>query len=523
MPAPTVAHKGFFVPNAQDVTKPELAEPDRIDFNIAGNARWGVLNGCQVSVAGSTASVTAGTALVNGVLVDVTAGQNSSVGTGGSQDRFDLVGCDTTGKLVTVPGAPSLDPVFPDPPVGITVFAAVLCTAGGGDYSNNVIDKRNMLADSLKTKLSPDSDLLFNRNGSGNLFHIDGKGKTSWEDDVTIERVDFGSSVALRITPNLDVTGTITAGGSIASARSIAAAEKVTGSNLRNASALPSDAAGNPGDIFTHSVTGRAYIHQDGHWEEIGTLKSTLPTGTVITSLQPPTYMGPLGWIPLDGALVTEVEAPSLFNVQALQIYITTPPSGPRTMKLPDARRRVMLYNPDEPGRTGGQSSISIGTANMPPHKHNTIVQSGGGANPQVRIGRNGIHRHNVYGGAHSHPVSETPHRHHGMEGPNGTNGDVVALFWGGQNKIDAFFNDRSHTFSVENLQWTMPAITGLTIGSAGSEHTHESDDQGDHDHQATVDAIAPHPHTAQEDTVGGGQAIPFIPAYLAVYAYVRA
>jgi hypothetical protein len=523
MPAPTVAHKGFFVPNAQDVTKPELAEPDRIDFNIAGNARWGVLNGCQVSVSGATATVTAGTALVNGVVVDVAAGQNSSVGSGGSQDRFDLVGCDTTGKLVTVPGTPSLDPVFPDPPVTVTVFAAVMCTAGGGSYSDNVIDKRNMLADSLKTKLSPDADLLFNRNGSGNLFHINGAGKTSWEDDVTIERVDFGSSVALRITPHLDVVGRLTTGDSIASAKSIAAGGKITGTNLRNVSALPADAAGNPGDMVQHTVTGQIYAHQGGKWEELATLKSSVPVGTVITSLQGPTYMRGLGWIPLDGALVTEAEAPSLFNVPSLAIYINTPPSGPRTMTLPDARRRVMLFNPDELGRVGGQTSIAIALANMPPHKHNTIVQHGGGANPQVRIGRNGIHRHNVWGGAHGHSVSETPHRHHGMEGPNGTNGDVVALFWGGQNKIDAFFNDRSHTFSVENLQWTMPATTGLVVSSAGSEHAHEMDDQGDHDHQATIDSIAPHPHTAQEDTVGGGQSIPFTPAYLAVYAYVRA
>src|SRR6185295_14701608 len=136
MARPTVLHQGFFVPNAQDVTKPELAEPDRIDFNISGNARWGVLSGCLVTVSGATASNTAGTALVNGVLVDVVAGQNTHVGSGGTQSRFDLVGVDNTGKLVTVAGTPSLDPVFPDPPTTVTALAAVLCSAGGGDYSD---------------------------------------------------------------------------------------------------------------------------------------------------------------------------------------------------------------------------------------------------------------------------------------------------------------------------------------------------------------------------------------------------
>ena len=243
MARPTVLHQGFFVPNAQDVTKPELAEPDRIDFNISGNARWGVLSGCLVTVSGTTASNTAGTALVNGVLVDVVAGQNTDVGAGGTQSRFDLVGVDSTGKLVTVAGSPSLDPVFPDPPLNVTVLASVFAAVGGSDYSDNVIDKRNMLADSLKTKLSPDADLVVNRNGSGNLFRVDGAGKTTWEADVSIERIDVGPAGALQITPDLQVTNTIYAGGAIGSAKNIYATQKVTGSNLRNASALPSDAS----------------------------------------------------------------------------------------------------------------------------------------------------------------------------------------------------------------------------------------------------------------------------------------
>ena len=520
MARPTVLHQGFFVPNAQDVTKPELAEPDRIDFNISGNARWGVLSGCLVTVSGATASNTAGTALVNGVLVDVVAGQNTHVGSGGTQSRFDLVGVDNTGKLVTVAGTPSLDPVFPDPPTTVTALAAVLCSAGGGDYSDQVVDKRNMLADSLLTKLSPTADLIMNRNGSGNLFHVDGAGKTSWENDVSIERIDFGPTGALRITPNLSVDDAITAGGNITAAKSLTATQKVSGSNLRNSSAIPSDASGAAGDIFTHTATGKAYIFQGGHWEELATLKSSVPTGTVITSLQAPSYMGPLGWVSLDGSLVTEVEVPSLFTIPSLAIYINTPPSGPRTMALPDARRRVMLYSPDDVGRLGGQTSIAVALANMPPHKHNTVVQAGGGANPQVRISRNGIHRHNIWGGEHSHPLNDPGHAHNGADHILG--GQFVCLAWGGNNKVDALFNDRSHTYSVENAEWTRAATTGITIGSAGSEHAHAMDDQGDHDHQATIDAIAPHPHSASEDTVGGGAAIPFVPAYLAIYAYVR-
>jgi hypothetical protein len=153
MARPTVLHQGFFVPNAQDVAKPELAEPDRIDFNTVAHARWGVINGCLVTVTGSTATATAGTALVNGVLVNVEAGQNVHVGAGGVQDRFDIVGVNDLGKLVGIGGSESLDPVFPDVPLTVTALAAVMCTAGGGSYADNVIDKRKFLPDSLLTKI----------------------------------------------------------------------------------------------------------------------------------------------------------------------------------------------------------------------------------------------------------------------------------------------------------------------------------------------------------------------------------
>jgi hypothetical protein len=515
MPAPTLAHKGFFVPNAQDVTKPELAEPDRIDFNIAGNARWGVLSGGQISVSGTTATNTPAVVLVNGALVDVTGGQNTSVGSGGSQDRFDLVGVNTSGILVTVPGTPSLDPVFPDPPIDITVLAAVMCTAGGGDYGSNVIDKRNMLADSLKTKLSPSADLLMNRNGSGNLFHIDGAGKTTWEDDVTIQRAGEG---VLRISNELMVDDHLTVGGSAVVGDNLVVVNKVTSSNLRNHNSLPVD--GSPGDIFTDTVNGKGYLFQDGEWEEIATLKSSVPVGTIITSLQPPSYMAALGWVALDGSIVVEGEAHLLFTIPALQIYINTPPTGPRTMTLPDARRRVMLFSPDDVGRLGGQSSFSIGIGNMPPHKHNSQVLAGGGAAPQVRLTRGGTHRHVVSGGTHAHEVNDPGHAHYGADHILG--GGFICAAYGGRNKIDAFFNDRSHTYSVEMALWTRPAVSNISIGTAGSEHIHDVSDSGDHEHVATIDVIPPHPHNIQEETVGSGAAVPFTPAYLAVYAYIR-
>jgi microcystin-dependent protein len=503
------------VPNAQDVAQPSLAEPDRIDFNALGNAQWGVITGCRVSVSGSTATTTPGTALVNGVLVDVPGGQNVRVGAGGNQDRFDIVGCDNTGKLVTVPGSPSADPVFADPPTTVTMFAAVLCTAGGGDYSGNVIDKRVMLADSLKTKISPTSDLVVNANGSGNLYKVGGDGTTSWNDDVTIQRYDVG---ILQVSDSLRVDSTVTAGTNVVAGGSVTAAQRVTGTNLRNGTALPDVATSNPGDFFASSANGKAYLSQNGNWEEIATLKSSVPTGVVITSLQPPSYMSPLGWVPLDGSIVTEADVPALFTIPALQQYISG--SSPRVMTLPDARKRVLLYSPDDIGRLGGQTAFSLPPSAIPTHNHNVRLQTGGGANPQVHVAQTAAHVHAVTGGAHPHDVSDPGHAHYGADYLTG--GGFIVAAMGGQNKIDALFNDRSHTYSVEMALWTRKAFSGVQVTAGNSDHQHNVSSSGAHDHQATVDAIPGHVHNVLQDNVGLGAAVPFTPAYLAVYTYVR-
>ena len=515
MARPTVAHQGFFVPNAQDVANPSMAEPDRIDFNTLGNSRWGVIEGCLVTVSGSTATITSGTVLNGGTLASVVGGQSVSLGTGGTQDRYDIVGVDTNGTLKVVRGSPSTDPVFPDPPTNIVTLAAVFAKSGISDYSDNVIDKRNMLLDSLLTKIPPEQSLIVNRNGSGNLYSVDGTGSTGWNDDTWLARIDVAT---LGVRDNLQVAGRLTVNGDT-TVNSLAATSKVTGSNLRNATTMPATA--NPGDVWQNATSGRIYVWQNGAWSEIATLASAVPVATVITSLAAPNVMVPLGWVPLDGRTVDEGTYPTLFTVPALAQYITgTAPN--RSMILPDARRRVFLTDFTAGGQLGGSNSISLLTSNLPPHKHNVQTLAAGALNMSARTGRAGAHRHAVTGGEHTHTVSDPGHKHRAMEGPTGLPGDPICAFWGGQNKIDALFNDRSHTYSVEPLQYTMPGLTGITISSAGSWHTHEVDTQGDHDHVITMDPVAAHVHATSEDTVGQGAAINTTPAHIAVYAYVR-
>ena len=92
MARPFLNHDGFLIPNASRVTNPRMAEPDQVDFNIVAHARWGVVEGCLVTLAGSTATTTGGLALVNGKLVSVSNGLTTSVGTGCALDRVHILG-----------------------------------------------------------------------------------------------------------------------------------------------------------------------------------------------------------------------------------------------------------------------------------------------------------------------------------------------------------------------------------------------------------------------------------------------
>ena len=243
-----------------------------------------MINGCLVTVTGSTATNTAGTALVNGKLVDVAGGQNVSVGAGGAQDRFDLVGVDNTGSARGHPRRRVARPGLPRP-------AAQRHHPGGGPLhgrGRQLHRQRHRQAQD-PGRLAADedpagNDLLVNRNGSGNLFQIDGAGTTSWNDDTIIERHGVGT---LRITTHLRIDDTLVVGGVI-TAKALVATERIIGSNLRNGSTMPSDASGHPGDSSSTTATGRLYVHQGGKWEEIATVKSAMPMGSIITSLQRP-------------------------------------------------------------------------------------------------------------------------------------------------------------------------------------------------------------------------------------------
>lgn len=519
MARPKVLHDGFLIPNAGDVTNPRMAEPDRVDFNTLAHPLWGVIEGCGVTVAGTTASTPGGTLLVNGAIVTLAPG-TVGLGVTSAQDRFVLVVADAGGTLTVVVGTPAVDPVFPDPPLGVTVLAAVFCPTGVQSLSDNVIDKRKFVSKNLLTKISPDDALLRNLNGTGNHFLLNGDGRAVWENDTWMWR---SAPETLSIHKNLKLEGTLTADGNIFARGDIEAVGNVYGANLRWDTVQPAPPM-EPGTIWQDKTRGKIFVWRGNAWEELATTKSANPPGTIITSLEQPSVMTPLGWIPIDGRKVYEEDAPLLFDVQGMQHLIVS--DTPRYIQLPNAQKLAMICDwGRKPGlkvSTHPNNLITLQVAHMPRHGHRPRSNPSGGYTPRISMTRAGNHGHNVYGGLHEHDVNDDGHAHDGFDyaGLGGTS--VVALVWGGKNKIDALFNDRNHTYSVEALRWTSPALSNVRVSTGRSEHWHNVDPNGEHEHTATLEPIPEHQHVMVEDQVGGDTPFDITPEYLTVYSYVR-
>ena len=556
MPRPVVQHDGFLVPNAATVSNPRMAEPDRIDFNTIAHAQWGVVEGCEVTVSGATASITSGMAVVDGLLVPVNQ-QSVSLGVGGAQDRFDLIVVNQGGTIQVIIGAYSTDPVFPDPPKTVTVLAAVFAPATQSNFSDNVIDKRKFVIKQLLTKIEPGEMLVRNANGSGNHYSITGGGLTSWLGDTSLWRTSPGT---LRVQSKLTVDDTLGIGGAF-TADSVTVVNRVQASNIISDTEVPS--SGRNGAIFQNETNGKIFVWQDGAWQELATISSTIPLGTVITSLEKPSVMEPKGWVALNGQTVTEGTHPRLFTIDALIRYVTsgTEAAHDRVMNLPNLNGVVPavgfsgvgtippLVAPNGQPRVTNQ--VSLTTANMPRHKHNTASASGGGATASgATVGRSGDHSHigsdvfykGLQSGAHHHQIYDPGHAHYGVTGDGGSaltpeggmgasSGVFIGTAWAGQNKLIGSIGDSTSTVAVGQYNFTgraytrnyiaMPAPIGDTPGDGG--HRHDLGGGGDHNHNLSFDASAfVHSHDLTEQEVGGNVSFDVSPVSFTLYAYVR-
>ena len=542
MASPSVTHRGFIVPNAVDVlTDPVLAEPDRVDYNTVANARWGVIEGCQVSPQGAKdVFVAPGSAIVDGLFVNVLP-RTLQLPTPDANQRFTLIVVDEKGEASLVAGQDSTNPVLPDPGVKQTALAAVLCKAGASSFADYVIDKRKFLAVSLLTKIGPDAEIIRNFDEPGttafdppkNHYVVMGDGKTTWANDTVMLRVDVATLQIIHdlILRNLSASGRVDAVGNISSSAGL-----VLGRNLRHGGSMPAAAPAegdNLGDIWQDSTNGRVFIRKrlgTGYeWQELATTESGVPVGTIIQSLEVPSKMLPLGWYPMNGQTI--IESAQTLRLFGLQTFIgggnITGTAPNRQLKMPNLARRVLLTDHNYPGRTGGDfpyNILELKPFHLPRHGHNVGVTQVSAGTPTGQILKSGPHGHTVGGGWHDHVVSDPGHYHNGANN-YGIIYPFIAVDEGGSNKLDALFNDRSHTFSVTPTWRTVNAYTGINV-IASVAHGHDIGG-GEHLHTLQFNPLPLHDHTVTQSTWGGNaqglaEPIDITPEYYTVFCYIR-
>ena len=141
---------GFTIPNAPDTDKSTLdqSEPDRVDFEVLGNRRKGVVSGAAIAaVSGNIVSVASGSISYEGT--DYALGANATYtlsAAASSGNRFDLVVARYASSAVTLQTitgtASSTNPMFPALPATDILLAAVLRRASSSITGNDIIDKR---------------------------------------------------------------------------------------------------------------------------------------------------------------------------------------------------------------------------------------------------------------------------------------------------------------------------------------------------------------------------------------------
>lgn len=152
---------GFTVPNADQfgvtIQSLDQAEPDSLDFSILGNANYGVLSGCGITVfsAGDgSALLASGEVFINGEFGAV-ASTTLNFTAAGVDPRFDLIVAEKSGGSFiynTVVGTTdATNPIFPTVSSAQVPLYALYRKSGTTFSSTSVVDKRKFLKTPIKT------------------------------------------------------------------------------------------------------------------------------------------------------------------------------------------------------------------------------------------------------------------------------------------------------------------------------------------------------------------------------------
>lgn len=212
---------GFTIPNAPDTDKSGLdqSEPDRLDFEVLGNRRKGIVSGCAVTASsGSTVSVSSGTAYLNDAFYAVSANAALALTAAPSTgNRFDLVVARLATGTVTVTyitgTASTTNPTFPTITDNDVVLAAIYRRTSQSIVSNDIIDKRTFV---------PSQTTLSIVNADVNASAAIAYSKLNLASSITSADIVNGTIATVDIADNAITTGKLATGAAQAGFRSVA-------------------------------------------------------------------------------------------------------------------------------------------------------------------------------------------------------------------------------------------------------------------------------------------------------------
>lgn len=346
----------YIIPNATDTTSGnkyavlDQAEPDSIDFEILGNDKTGVINGCVVTTtsvgSNSAVSVAGGVVVLNNVVYTVTANTFTTIPqppTTSTYGRFDLIVARLTNSVMVITGLygteSAANPTHPK-------SSSRLVSTVGVD---------------VLSYFNPATDVVL-----ASVYRAQGIA-TILASHIVDKRRDINTPIAYR------------------------------------AATYPAATTGDIGDLYLRTsptlLTGESGVHvkrDASTWIQLAItpIDPGVPIGTVITWVSPVAPNGAV-WIECNGNAVSRTTYDALYNV--LTNSGTTFPYGngnnTTTFNLPDFRGFYMAGLPSAGGALGtaagnSANTVSLAIENIPSHQH-TINHSHSGTAED--------------GGAHSH------------------------------------------------------------------------------------------------------------------------
>jgi hypothetical protein len=375
-----------------------------------------------------------------------------------------------------------------------------------------VTDKRLMLMQRFVTAVSAGS-LLHNGNPANlaPLFDIDFNGRMVWDGDGTaLERT---STKTLRVGDNLVVAGTLSA-AAIAAVGDLNVSGDIIATNFLQGAGPPSGTA-TLGDLYKNLTDGSIWAYQTTGWVQLSTVP--IPAGMTMMGFM---TTAPAGWLLVNGQTISKAASGGLWDARPdWQL-----PGGTQ-MKLPDARD--CFYGWGAPGVRFGNVApqVQLTVANLPPHKHlvspttdaggahgHTVSQTPAGAHSHTTVQPSGAHNHSIYDPGHSHPP------------PPDADAYVTRTIGGGPKRLlDGPWDVGFDPGTGVNVDVYQHGTTGIQTTTAGSNHDHPTDVQGNHTHGFAIDSGgAAHSHPISENTIGSGIPIDIRPPAMGMYLFVK-